>query len=77
MIFSCQQRCRRALNDPKIKNMIEEASRLASTLDVDALRKQLDELKLEDLTAENIDQMIKMEDAKRRAFLDSQLSAGN
>ena len=65
------------LNDPKVKNMIEEASRLASTLDVDALRKQLDELKLEDLTAENIDQMIKMEDAKRRAFLDSQLSAGN
>lgn len=65
------------LNDPKIREMIDEASRLAASLDVDALRQQLDELKLEDLTAENIDQMIKMEDAKRRAFLDSQLSAGN
>lgn len=53
--------------------MINEASELAGKLDIDALKKQFSELELQDLTTENIDQMIKAEDMKRRTFLNNQL----
>ena len=53
--------------------MINEASELAGKLDIDALKKQFSELELQDLTTENIDQMIKAEDMKRRTLLNNQL----
>ena len=53
--------------------MINEASELAGKLDIDALKKQFSKLELQDLTTENIDQMIKAEDMKRRTFLNNQL----
>ena len=53
--------------------MINEASELAGKLDIDALKKQFSDLELQDLTTENIDQMIKAEDMKRRTFLNNQL----
>ena len=53
--------------------MINEASELAGKLDIDSLKKQFSELELQDLTTENIDQMIKAEDMKRRTLLNNQL----
>ena len=63
------------LNDPQIKSMIRKASKLAASLDVDALKAQLNELQAENLSAEHIDQLIKAEDANRRAFIDRQLNS--
>ena len=74
--FELSKDLSKRLNDPKISAMIAEAQRLATNLDVEALQKQLNKLKTEDLTAENIDRMIKAEDLKRRQFLESQLATG-
>lgn len=73
--FNLSAELAQRLNDPKIRAMINEASELAATLDVDALKKQFSELELQDLTTENIDEMIKAEDMKRRTFLNNQLDA--
>lgn len=74
--FELSKDLSKRLKDPKISAMIAEAQRLATNLDVAALQKQLNKLKTEDLTAENIDRMIKAEDLKRRQFLESQLATG-
>ena len=74
--FELSKDLSKRLKDPKISAMIAEAQRLATNLDVEALQKQLNKLKTEDLTAENIDRMIKAEDLKRRQFLESQLATG-
>lgn len=62
------------LNDPQIKSMIRTASKLATSLDIEAFKEQLNALQAENLSAEHIDQLIKAEDASRRAFINQQLN---
>lgn len=72
--FTLSDELLQRLRDPKINKMIAQASALATSLDVDALKQQLMVLESQNLTPEHIDQMIKAEEANRRAFVDEHLN---